>query len=409
MNKVICTLAFVSVISLASGCKGSHSGHNHDEPHTESEAHASHETHDAHGTHEAHSSHDEHAIHEAHDGDNHNATEHHHSDDEIELHAHQAEELGVKTDSLVLGEFTPAINVGGEVLVSPQSQGVITARTSGIVSLSSLAVEGAKVSQGSVVATVSASGMVGGDINQANRIAMEAAKTELDRITPLYEAGLVTAQEYQAAVTAYQIAANSSTGVGSSVQASSPISGVITSVAVENGSYVEAGSPIATVSSLGKMTIKADVPARYITLAGKATKANVECSDGTVLSATQTSTAPASKEMKGYFPMFFSVSNNLSLVPGSYVKVSLLAGKSVDALTVPKQSVVEKLGEKFVYVKVDDNCYRRCPVELGESDGTRYVVKSGLHAGDKVVTEGVTFVRIAESAGAIPEGHSHSH
>lgn len=397
MKKALYTLAALAAFSLATGCGSSHKEHGHD-----------------HGSHEETESHDGH-DHESEGHDHESETKahgdkaHSHGDDEIELHAHQAEELGVVTSKVTPREFTSAINVGGEILVSPQSQGTVSARTSGIVTLSSLATEGSKVSQGSVIATVSAAGMAGGDVNKANRIAMQAAKAELDRLKPLYDEGLVTAQEYQAAVTAYEIAANSSTGASSSVQATSPISGVITSVAVRNGSYVEAGSPIATVSSLGTLTVKADVPARYATAARNAVRANVECPDGIVIPAVRTSVAPTSGELKGYFPMFFTVDNNASVVPGAYVQVSLLGDSGHDAITVPKNAVVEKLGRKFVYVKLDDDCYKRQPVTVGESDGVSYVILSGLQPGDDVVTEGVTFVRLAESSGAIPEGHSHHH
>lgn len=395
MKKTLYTLAAVAALSLAAGCGKGGESHDHGE----------------HATEESHENHD----HESEDHDHeteiaeHGKSEHHHGDDEIELHAHQARELGVETTKIVPVEFVSAVNVGGEVLMSPQSQGTVAARTSGIVTLSPLASEGSTVSKGSVVATVSASGMAGGDVNKANRIAMQAAKAELDRLKPLYEDGLVTAREYQDAVTAYEMAANSSTGASSSVQATSPIAGVITSVAVQNGSYVDAGSPIATVSSLGRLTVKAEVPARYASLAQKMQKANIECPDGTVLPAVRTSVATGSGEMKGYFPMFFTVENNASVVPGAYVQVSLLGDEGQEAVTVPRKAVVEKLSRKFVYVKTGDDCYERRPVTLGESDGLSYMVMSGLQPGEEVVTEGVTFVRLAESSGAIPEGHSHHH
>ncbi len=34
-------------------------------------------------------------------------------------------------------------------------------------------------------------------------------------------------------------------------------------------------------------------------------------------------------------------------------------------------------------------------------------IKSGLKPGDEVVTEGTTFVRLAETSGVVPEGHKH--
>ena len=36
-------------------------------------------------------------------------------------------------------------------------------------------------------------------------------------------------------------------------------------------------------------------------------------------------------------------------------------------------------------------------------------IASGLKGGERVVTRGVTAVRLAETSGVVPEGHSHNH
>ena len=36
-------------------------------------------------------------------------------------------------------------------------------------------------------------------------------------------------------------------------------------------------------------------------------------------------------------------------------------------------------------------------------------IVSGITGGEKVVTEGAVFVKLASNSGAIPEGHSHNH
>lgn len=53
--------------------------------------------------------------------------------------------------------------------------------------------------------------------------------------------------------------------------------------------------------------------------------------------------------------------------------------------------------------------FRKIPVTIGRSDGSRREILSGISAGDRIVARGTTFVRLAESSGAVPEGHSHSH
>ena len=45
---------------------------------------------------------------------------------------------------------------------------------------------------------------------------------------------------------------------------------------------------------------------------------------------------------------------------------------------------------------------------LGESDGERIEIKSGVKAGDRVVTRGAIQVKLASASNAIP-AHNHNH
>ena len=63
----------------------------------------------------------------------------------------------------------------------------------------------------------------------------------------------------------------------------------------------------------------------------------------------------------------------------------------------------------YVFVRIDDDCYRKLPVRTGSNDGQRIEILSGLDGGEDVVVTGTTTVRIAESSGVIPEGHNHNH
>ena len=96
-------------------------------------------------------------------------------------------------------------------------------------------------------------------------------------------------------------------------------------------------------------------------------------------------------------------------MPGVPAEVYLIGANKAESLSVPVGAVSEQQGENFVYVKVDDHAYKKQPVTLGRSDGSRIEVLSGINAGDSVVTAGSTFIRLAETSTVVPEGHSHSH
>ena len=48
-------------------------------------------------------------------------------------------------------------------------------------------------------------------------------------------------------------------------------------------------------------------------------------------------------------------------------------------------------------------------VKIGQTDGVRTEILSGLKAGECIVTEGAYQVKLAASSSAIPEGHNHNH
>ena len=81
----------------------------------------------------------------------------------------------------------------------------------------------------------------------------------------------------------------------------------------------------------------------------------------------------------------------------------------IHVITLPLEAISEQQGVKFVYIKLDEECYQKQEVKTGLSDGERIEILSGLEEGQEVVTRGVTQVRLAASASVVPEGHSHSH
>ena len=120
--------------------------------------------------------------------------------------------------------------------------------------------------------------------------------------------------------------------------------------------------------------------------------------------------APASvSSQRGYVPVYFDFANDGSFIPGSYVNVKLLGQPRQDVLSVPVSAVSEQQGAHFIYERLDEDCYRKIPVKLGMSDGINVEILQGLKGGEDIVSEGMVAVRLAESSGVAPEGHSHNH
>ncbi len=81
-----------------------------------------------------------------------------------------------------------------------------------------------------------------------------------------------------------------------------------------------------------------------------------------------------------------------------YVVAMVRAGVVPDALTVPDAAVLRDAeNQPFVYVASANNQFARRPVVIGESEGGRTRVVSGVAPGERVVGDGSLFLQFASS------------
>ncbi len=183
---------------------------------------------------------------------------------------------------------------------------------------------------------------------------------------------------------------------------------------VRNGEFVNAGQPIADVSASTEVTIKVDVPTTAHRLVTNLTGANIRPAGskewvslkelgGRIKGETNSALA------SGYESVYLQLGNNGSIVPGTFAEVALMGTPRPGVISVPVGAISEQQGTKFVFVRVDEDGYEKLPVETGASNGLNVEILSGLVPGMEIVSEGAVFVRLAETSGNVPEGHSHNH
>lgn len=90
------------------------------------------------------------------------------------------------------------------------------------------------------------------------------------------------------------------------------------------------------------------------------------------------------------------------LKPGVTTNIRVKHGSGENSLLIPYKSVVEQLGEYFVYVVNSDNKAIEHKVSLGIKINDKIVVKTGLQEGEKVVTEGVQKLRDSSVVQVVP-------
>lgn len=365
----------------------------------------------------------EHAHDHEHEGHDHEAEIHAeektaHSD-EIVLTPEKAKAAGVEAEVIHPGAFREVIQAGGQILSAQGQEATVVAASSGVVSFSRKIAEGIEVGQGSELLSVSAEHIQEGDPVRKAKVAYEKAKEEYERAEKLVGSQIVSQKEfaalreaYQNARLAYEALLPSKSGKGVAVKA--PIGGFVKNCLVKEGDYVTVGQPLMTVTQMRRLVLKADVSERYYAQLPRIVSANfktpynnkVYCLEN--LGGKVLSFGKSSGDMSYYVPVTFEFDNRGDMVPGAFVEVFLLSGERQGVISLPESALTEEQGLYFVYLKLDDECYKKQEVQLGTSNGERVEILSGLKDGDTVVTRGAIHVKLAAASNAIP-AHSHNH
>ena len=194
----------------------------------------------------------------------------------------------------------------------------------------------------------------------------------------------------------------------------SPKNGYVSSCLVKSGDYVSVGQPLAVVSSNSRLYLTADVSERYAALLPRIREANFRLQYmDEVLSVSSfggrlVSYGRNTGEESPYIPVTFVFDGTEGIIPGSFAEIWLKSGVRDNVISVPVSALTEEQGAYFVYVQLDEDCYRKQPVLLGATDGVRTEILSGVTEGDRVVVEGAIHVKLASASNAIP-AHTHNH
>ena len=85
---------------------------------------------------------------------------------------------------------------------------------------------------------------------------------------------------------------------------------------------------------------------------------------------------------------------DLSILPGQFGRVRLIASAPYEALLVPDAAVATDQGRKILFVVKDDNTVEAKPVILGPLDDGLRVIREGLKPEDRVIVDGLQRARV---------------
>lgn len=408
MKRNILKITLLTALAIT-GCKahegsGEHS-HAHSHEHSEKCAHS-------HGAHDEHEGHD-------HEGHAHEGHDEHH-DGEIKFTKAQAEAVGLETEIISPAPFRAVIHTAGRIVAPNGNEQRIVATSSGVLHFANSSItEGTHIKKGEKIAFVTAEGLQDGDPAVKAKAVYEAAEKEYRRAEKLVADKIISEKEfeqarlnYETARAAYESQAADFSGNGVTVKAQKD--GYISALYASEGEYVTAGQTIATVLSNGRVQLSADLPEREFRQLTRIRDANFSPAyDEGVYSVSAlhghiVSIGSSVAEGSAYIPVTFEFENHGGFIPGTFADVWLLTDSRENALSVPVSAIAEDQGIYSVFVRIEPEAFRRQEVGIGESDGLRVEVLSGLKDGEEVVTRGTHQVKLASASTAIP-GHTHNH
>ncbi len=184
-----------------------------------------------------------------------------------------------------------------------------------------------------------------------------------------------------------------------------PFSGAITRERTQVGAWVGVGDPVVEMMSLDVFEVRVEVPEQYFSgvRTGAAARVIFPSVQGLEVSGKVSAVVPKADPQARTFPLKVRIPNRGGRIgAGMLVEVALPAGENHRATVVPKDAVVRRGTQDFVYVLNGDNTVSQVTVETGEGVGAWIEVRSGLSSGQKVVTRGNERLRPGQAVTGTP-------
>lgn len=317
--------------------------------------------------------------------------------------------------------FSRVIKTSGEILPAPGDETIITAMHSGTISLGNKLIEGQKVSKGETISIIS-SDLIHQNLTNDYLLAknsFEKAKLDYQRARDLIDEKLISEKEFLEAKLNFESTKNTFTNISKfysdgNETVLAPVAGIIRSVFVSQGQFIQEGTPIATVMQNKRIILKADVPQQYYHLTPGIFEASFkpvyaeELFNTAALNGKRLSYSTALPVNSLFTAVNFEFDAHPKIITGSYAEVYLKSATIHNALTIPVSALMEDQGNYFVFLMHDGEHFKKTYVQLGESDGTKVEVLAGLDAGSYVVSKGTYKVYLASLGNSAP-AHTHSH
>jgi cobalt-zinc-cadmium efflux system membrane fusion protein len=320
------------------------------------------------------------------------------------------------------GELAATFEAPGLVEPAAGRFAHVSAPIAGLLDASSVAnglAPGVRVSRGQTLALLAPTlGDAGSAAYAEARARLREAEDEHARAVRLYAVEAVPQRRVHEAEIRLAAAREALAGYGGGALAAggrvavrSPVSGVIADRRVTPGSRVDAGALLFTIVDPSVVWLRVNVPAAQAAHVSRTSgvEFRVEGSERVYTARRVISMGSVIDSVTRSVPLLLEVSNtDGTLKVGAAARVSVRTGQREAGVLVPATAVLDEDGRPIAYVQVEGERFEKRALTLGPSDGGRVLVRTGIGAGERVVTGAAYQVRLASLSTAVP-AHGHEH
>jgi membrane fusion protein, multidrug efflux system len=169
-----------------------------------------------------------------------------------------------------------------------------------------------------------------------------------------------------------------------------PFSGKIGLKQVDIGDYVNVGQSLVSLEQIDPLRVQFSVPDRFINdiRIGSPVHITVSSSANKIYEGYVYALDSAVDPSTRLYSLWAKIPNpDHSLIPGTYVEMTLFAGESKPVIVVPQTAVLYSSQGEYVY-KIENNKAIKTQISSGERQEDNIAITDGIQAGDVVVTAG---------------------
>ena len=204
--------------------------------------------------------------------------------------------------------------------------------------------------------------------------------------------GAVSQQAYDGIETQYEVAKANFDAARSTVEITSPLSGVVTAINVSLGDLANPQMPMATVANYGRLKAKFNVGESDMNnfYSGQSAGVYSELNPDLVQQAKVNQISKSADIQSRTFEIqaIFTNTKDNWFKPGMFCRVNVNLKTKNDALAIPMSAIIKKNNTDGVYIITDGKSTFK-PVTAGITDGKSVEIISGLNEGDNIVTLGM--------------------